>query len=53
MAGHCSQSVGLNEFEDDIRPVSFMDYDLVCIDLDARPLQHMENPFRPRVSLLS
>jgi putative transposase len=43
------QAVGIKEVHDDIRLVSFMDYDLGYFDLEARVLEPLENPFGPKV----
>ena len=42
------QAVGIKEVHDDIRLVSFMDYDLGYFDLDNRVLYHL-TPVRPEV----
>jgi hypothetical protein len=43
------QAVGLKEVQDDIWPVSLMDYDLGYIDLEEKTLQPLNNPFGLRV----
>jgi hypothetical protein len=43
------QAVGINEVQDDIWLVSFMDYDLGHFDLETRVLEPLENPFGPKV----
>jgi hypothetical protein len=47
------QAVGIREVEEGIWLVSFMDYDLGYIDLEARTLQPLDNPFGPKVSPMS
>jgi putative transposase len=47
------QAVGIKEVHDDIRLVSFMDYDLGYFDLDTRVLEPFENPFGPKVLPMS
>ena len=47
------QKVGLKEGDDAVRLVSFMSYDLGCIDLEARTLQPLDNPFATRLSPMS
>ena len=42
------QRLGLREVENDVWLVSFMDYDLGYIDLEARGLQTIDNPFGAR-----
>jgi len=44
------QRVGIKEVDDGIWIVSFMRYDLGYIDLEARTLQPLDNPFGPRLS---
>jgi putative transposase len=44
-----AQAVGIKEVHDDIRLVSFMDYDLGYFDLETRVLEPLENPFGPKV----
>ena len=39
------QAVGIKEVDDNIWLVSFMDYDLGYIDLEAKALQPIDNPF--------
>lgn len=39
------QRLGLREVENDVWLVSFMDYDLGYLDLEARALQTIDNPF--------
>jgi hypothetical protein len=41
--------VGIQEVQDDIWLVSFMDYDLGYFDLETRVLEPLENPFGPKV----
>ena len=43
------QAVNIKEVHDDIRLVSFMDYDLGYFDLETRVLEPLENPFGPKV----
>jgi transposase InsO family protein len=43
------QRVGIKEVDDGIWIVSFMRYDLGYIDLEARTLQPLDNPFGPRL----
>lgn len=50
MAG---QRLGLKEVDDGIWAVSFMAYDLGCIDLEQKTLQPIDNPFGTRVSPMS
>jgi hypothetical protein len=50
MAG---QRPGIKEVDDGIWLVSFMAYDLGYIDLEQKPLQTIDSPFRPRMSLMS
>ena len=47
------QRVGIKEVDDGIWIVSFMRYDLGYIDLEARTLQPLDNPFGPRLSPIS
>jgi transposase InsO family protein len=47
------QRVGIKEVDDGIWIVSFMRYDLGYIDLEARTLQPLDNPFGPRLSPMS
>ena len=47
------QKVGLKEVDDGIWLVSFMTYDLGCIDLEQKTLQPLDNPFGPRLSPMS
>jgi putative transposase len=47
------QAVGIKQVHDDIRSVSFMDYDLGYFDLDTRVLEPLDNPFGPKVSPMS
>jgi putative transposase len=42
-------AVGIKEVQDDIRLVSFLDYDLGYFDLETRVLEPLENPFGPKV----
>lgn len=42
------QAVGVKEVDEGIWLVSFMDYDLGYVDLEARTLQPLDNPFGPR-----
>jgi hypothetical protein len=44
---------GIKEVDDGIWIVSFMRYDLGYIDLEARTLQPLDNPFGPRLSPMS
>jgi hypothetical protein len=41
------------ELSDDIRLVSFMEYDLGYFDLETRVLEPLENPFGPKVLPMS
>ena len=43
----------LCEDYDDIRLVSFIDYDLGYFDLETRVLEPLENPFGPKVLPMS
>jgi hypothetical protein len=43
------QAVGIKEVDDGIWLVTFMDYDLGYIDLEEKTLQHLNNPFGPKV----
>lgn len=43
------QAIGINEVDDGISLVSFMEYDLGYIDLEEETSQPLENPFRPNV----
>ena len=47
------QRVGIKEVDDGIWIVSFMRYDLGYIDLEAKTLQPLDNPFGPRLSPMS
>jgi len=47
------QRLGIKEVDDGIWIVSFMRYDLGYIDLEARTLQPLDNPFGPRLSPMS
>jgi hypothetical protein len=47
------QAVGVKEVDEGIWLVSFMNYDLGYIDLEARTLQTVDNHFGPRVSPMS
>jgi hypothetical protein len=47
------QRVGIKEVDDGIWIVSFMRYDLGYIDLEARTLQPLDNPFGPGLSPMS
>ncbi len=47
------QQVGLREVEDGIWLVSFMHYDLGCIDQEQKTLQPVDNPFGTRLSRMS
>ena len=47
------QAVGIKEVDEGIWLVSFMDYDLGYIDLEARTLQPLDNPFGPKLSPMS
>ncbi len=47
------QRLGIKEVDDGIWLVSFMQYDLVHIDLEQRTLQTIDNPFGTRVSSMS
>ena len=47
------QRLGIKEVEEGIWLVSFINYDLGCIDLDQKTLQPIDNPFGPRLSPMS
>jgi hypothetical protein len=47
------QRVGIKEVDDGTWIVSFKCYDLGYIDLEARSLQPLDNPFGPRSSPMS
>ena len=47
------RAVGIKEVDDGIWLVSFMDYDLGCIDLEEKTLQPLNNPFGPKVLPMS
>jgi len=47
------QAVGIEEVDDSIWLVSFMDYDLGYFDLETRALEPLENPFGPKVLPMS
>jgi transposase InsO family protein len=47
------QAVGVQEVDQGIWLVSFMEYDLGYIDLEERTLQPLENPFGPKVLPMS
>lgn len=47
------QRLGVKEVDDGIWIVSFMQYDLGCIDLEQKTLQPLDNPFGARVSPMS
>jgi putative transposase len=47
------QSVGIKQISDDIWLVSFMDYDLGYFDHETCRLEPIENPFGPKVLLMS
>jgi hypothetical protein len=47
------QAVGIKEVDNGIWLVSFMQYDLGYIDLEEKTLQPLENPFGPKVLLMS
>jgi hypothetical protein len=53
MADRCCRKKGTGQADDDIRLVTFVDYDLGYIDLEQRTLQTIDNPFGPRVSPMS
>jgi hypothetical protein len=44
------QRVGIKEVDEGVRIVSFMQYDLDCIDLEQKTLQPLDNPFGARLS---
>ncbi len=48
-----SQRLGIKEVDEGIWIVSFMSYDLGFIDLEQKTLQPLDNPFGPRLSLMS
>ena len=50
---HAGQAVGINEVQDGIWLVSFMDYDLGYFDLETRVLEPLENPFGPKLLPMS
>lgn len=41
------RTLGLEEVEENVWLLSFMDYDLGSIDLEEKSLQPLENPFGP------
>jgi len=43
------QAISNKEVHDDVRLVSFLEYDLVDFDLETRVLEPLENPFGPKV----
>jgi hypothetical protein len=47
------QRLGIKKVDDGIWLVTFIDHDLVYIDLEQRTLQTIDNPFGPRVSPVS
>jgi transposase InsO family protein len=47
------QAVGIQEVDNGIWLVSFMDYDLGYIDLEEKTLQPLDNPFGPKVLPMS
>jgi putative transposase len=47
------QNVGDRQVSDRIWLVSFVDYDLGCFDGETRRLEPIENPFSPKVLLMS
>ena len=47
------QTLGIEEVDDGVWLVSFMDYDLGYIDLEQRTLQPLDNPFGTRLSPMS
>jgi hypothetical protein len=47
------QRVGITEVDDGIWIVSFMHYDLGCIDPEQKTLQPLDNPFITRLSPMS
>jgi hypothetical protein len=47
------QKLGIEEIDDGIWLVSFLDYDLGFIDLEQRTLQPLNNPLGPRLSPMS
>jgi hypothetical protein len=47
------QKVGIKEVDEGVWLVSFMHYDLGCIDLEQRTLQPLDNPFGSRLSPMS
>jgi hypothetical protein len=47
------QRVGIKEVDDGIWIVSFMQYDLGCVDLEQKTLQPLDNPFGTRLSPMS
>jgi hypothetical protein len=44
------QHVGIKEVDECIWIVSFMQYDLGCIDLEQKTMQPLDNPVSPRLS---
>jgi putative transposase len=48
-----SQAVGINQTDDRIRLVSFMDYDLGYFDDETCRLEPLANPFGPKVLPMS
>jgi hypothetical protein len=47
------QRLGIRHVDEGIWLVSFMHYDLGCIDLEQKTLQPLDNPFGPRLSPMS
>jgi hypothetical protein len=43
------QAIGIKEIEEGIWLVSFMNYDLGCVDREEKTLQPLDNPVGPRV----
>jgi len=50
LAGH---RLGVKEVDEGIWLVTLMHYDLGDIDLEQKTLQPLDNPFGPRLSLMS
>ncbi len=47
------RAVGIKEEEDNIRLVSFMQYDIGYFDLEACRVESVKNPFGPKVLTMS
>jgi hypothetical protein len=53
MTAGANQQQGIKKVHDDIRLVSFTDYDLGWFDLKTRVLELLANPFGPKVLPMS